>query len=242
MTHRYFSALPIVNEHAVIDGPEAHHMLHVMRAKVGDEVTLFDNSGDEFEALIQQVHRSKVELTIQQRSSVDRELARKLRLAVTLPKGDRQKWLVEKIVELGVTELIPIRTRRSVAQPSDSSIERLSRVVIEAAKQCGRNRLMEIRPAVDIKQFLVACAESEYGCRFICHPSDNGCGVFELADGEDVAALVGPEGGFTEEEVSLALTSGWTPVELGPRILRIETAAIAIASLVALKDKRQNIE
>src|SRR3972149_595754 len=142
MSDRFFSSQPIASEHVTLAGPEAHHLLHVMRAKVGEQVTLFDGSGAEFDAEIARCGRSEVDLRVLERREIDRELAFELVIGVPLPKGDRQKWLVEKLTELGVTELVPLVTERGVAQPTDSALERLERGVIEAAKQCGRNRLM----------------------------------------------------------------------------------------------------
>src|SRR5690348_11231442 len=144
MSERFFSPHPITAGCMMLDGSEAHHLLHVMRAAVGDEVTLFDGTGAEFRATIETLRRADAELRIVERREVDRELPFELVVGVALPKGDRQKWLVEKLTELGVTSLVPLMTERSVAQPNESALERLQRSVIEAAKQCGRNRLMEI--------------------------------------------------------------------------------------------------
>ena len=117
-----------------------------MRATPGTQVTLFDGSGDEFAAAVDRVGRSEVELAILSRESINRELPFALTLGVALPKGDRQKWLVEKAVELGVARIVPLRTQRSVAQPVEQALVRLRRAVIEASKQCGRNRLLQIDP------------------------------------------------------------------------------------------------
>src|SRR6476659_1655951 len=145
MAERFDSPHPITAGCMMLDGAEAHHLLHVMRASAGDEVTLFDDSGAEFKATVETLRRADAELRIIERREIDRELPFELVVGVALPKGDRQKWLVEKLTELGVTSLVPLMTERSVAQPNDSALERLNRSVIEAAKQCGRNRLMEIR-------------------------------------------------------------------------------------------------
>src|SRR5262245_53662296 len=147
MSERFFIAAPITDEQAILDGPEAHHLAHVMRAQAGQTVTLFDGSGYEFVAEIKAISKREVQLTIVERREANRESPVKLTLAVALPKGERQRWLIEKAVELGVTGLIPVQTERGVAQPSETALERLRRGVIEASKQCGRNRLMEIHPA-----------------------------------------------------------------------------------------------
>ena len=125
MSDRFFSRQPITSEYVTLDGPEAHHLLHVMRAKVGQHVMLFDGDGAEFNAEIVKCGRADVELRIESRRDVDRELPFELVVGVSLPKGDRQKWLVEKLTELGVTQLVPLETERGVAQPIDSALERL---------------------------------------------------------------------------------------------------------------------
>ncbi|MEO8496758.1 MAG: RsmE family RNA methyltransferase, partial [Planctomycetota bacterium] len=135
MSRRFFVDLPIADEAAVLTGQEAQHLSKVMRAKVGDELILFDGSGAEFTARVAKIGRSEVDLSIIERCEVDRELPFRLVIGVALPKGDRQRWLVEKLVELGVAELVPLVTIRSVAQPSGNALERLQRAVVEASKQ-----------------------------------------------------------------------------------------------------------
>src|SRR4030095_7741023 len=130
MADRYFVEPPITGDHAQLVGPEAHHLAHVMRAQSGHRVTLFDGSGSEFAARVKKVGRSAVELTIESRKQVDRELSVRVTIAVALPKGERQRWLVEKLTELGVFRLVPLITDRAVAQPGESALARLRRGVI----------------------------------------------------------------------------------------------------------------
>ena len=118
MSDRFFSSQPITTERVTLDGPEAHHLLHVMRAVAGVPLTLFDDSGAEFAAIVETVRRSEVIVRIVERRDVNRELPFDLTVGVALPKGDRQKWLVEKLTELGVTTLVPLITERCVAQPA----------------------------------------------------------------------------------------------------------------------------
>ena len=118
---RYFVETPIGKTGAVLAGPEAHHLIHVMRAKPGVRVVLFDGSGAKFAGEVKRVGRAEVELAIHAREEIDRELPIELTLGVACPKGDRQKWLVEKAVELGVTRLVPLATAQSVAQPVEQA-------------------------------------------------------------------------------------------------------------------------
>lgn len=218
----------------VLGGSEAHHLLHVMRAKPGVEVVLFDGRGAEFLARVEETGRNSVELEIVQRQEADRELPFLLTLGVCLPKGDRQKWLVEKTVELGLTRLVPLVTERSVAQPVDTALERLRRGIVEASKQCGRNRLMEIGTPQRWADFVHA-ADADAG-RWLAHPSgDVGSWPHRPSTGlcGDVCLAVGPEGGFTEDELALAAEAGWQRIALGPRILRVETAAVLMVGLAA---------
>jgi len=228
---RYFSALPIQGSLVKLDGDEAHHLARVMRAKPGEAITLFDGTGVEFQATIEAVSSKQVELRIESQREVDRELPRRLTLAVALPKGDRQRYLVEKLVELGVARLVPLETRRGVAKPTESAVERLRRAVIEASKQCGRNRLMEIAEGTDWRAF--APLSAEQGQRFLAHPAAEGAPPTPLPATGDVIVAIGPEGGFDDDEVRLALEHGWLPLDLGPRILRVETAAALVAALAS---------
>jgi 16S rRNA (uracil1498-N3)-methyltransferase len=225
MSARFFSDVPLKLGAITLSGPEAHHLLHVMRAAVGAELTLFDGRGSEFPARITRLGRNDVECEVLTEMPVDRERATPLTLAVALPKGDRQKVLVEKLTELGVTRLVPLLTERSVADKSAGGLEKLRRLVIEASKQCGRNRLMEITQPLAWAEYVASAAAP---LRVIAHPA--GDSSEQPPPSVESIAAIGPEGGFSDSEVELAVKSGWQRVSLGPRILRIETAAIALAA------------
>jgi 16S rRNA (uracil1498-N3)-methyltransferase len=256
MPDRYFVQPPITGEQVSLTGAEAHHLINVMRARQGAKVILFDGSGLEFLARVEQLGRNEVGLTVLGREEVDRELPLVLTLGVALPKGDRQKWLVEKAVELGVGRVIPLKTQRAVAQPVQQAVDRLRRSVIEASKQCGRNRLMEIAEPLEFSDYIDATRHQPYcllahphaphtkknlphgedavvGC--VKHTDEMVHFMHPTEDGElpsEAFLAVGPEGGFTNEEVDLAAKAGWHIVDLGPRILRIETAAVLLAAMV----------
>jgi 16S rRNA (uracil1498-N3)-methyltransferase len=234
MSDRFYSSRPIAGEQVVLDGQEAHHLLHVMRAAAGERVTLFDGSGAEFETEIVRCGRSDVELRVLARREVDRELSGELVMGVSLPKGDRQKWLVEKLTELGVTELVPLVTERGVAQPTDAALARLERSAIEAAKQCGRNRLMRLAKPQAVGIWVRAELDGVITRRWIAHPDGAALAVGELSAARPTWIAVGPEGGFTDAEIAAANAAGWQSVDLGSRILRVETAAVALAAVVAL--------
>lgn len=243
---RFFHSSLIDQDCVALDGAEAHHLIHVLRAKPGLEVTLFDGSGAEFLARVERVDRSAVRLAVLERRPVDRELSVQITLGVAMPKGDRQRWLVEKMTELGVACLTPLITERAVAQPSGEALRRFERTVIEASKQCGRNRLMQIAAPLRWRDFVAGAGgrgleasrekhepltPPDSMARFFAHPG----GAAAMADianklrgvGEIVLA-VGPEGGFTDAEARQALDAGWRAIDLGTRILRVETAALAM--------------
>jgi 16S rRNA (uracil1498-N3)-methyltransferase len=223
MSQRFYCDTPIGASHARLAGGEAHHLIHVMRATPGDRVVLFDGSGAEFDAAVASIARSAVELEILARREVDREARIPLTLAVPLPKGDRARWLIEKSVELGVARIIPLITSRSTAGKERGS-EKLERFVIEASKQCGRNRLMEIALPIRFDELLSLPLPD--AVRWIAHPA----GEPPTIVAGPVCAAIGPEGGFSDEEVQQAQAAGWRLAGLGPRILRVETAALAVAA------------
>jgi len=252
MSERFFVDRPFENDRVTLAGSEAHHLIHVMRARLGTQVHLFDGSGDEFLASVEAIERSHVVLAVVQRRHVDRELTTPLTLAVALPKGDRSRWLVEKAVELGVTCLVPLETARTVTRASAGLVRRLERTVIEASKQCGRNRLMDITATQRWSDFLVAGpsdARSDGG--YLAHPDASPRGQVDrrpaapgarrrppIRSGNGLCVAVGPEGGWVPEEIECARKVGWTLVDLGPRILRTETAAVAlVARLVTRLDR-----
>jgi 16S rRNA (uracil1498-N3)-methyltransferase len=230
MSERFFVEQPITGSTAELVDAEAQHLVKVMRAAVGDEVVLFDGSGAEFTAKVTRLSKSVVLLEILDRREISREPRVELTLAVALPKGERQKWLVEKLTELGAARLVPLITERGVAQPVDAAIARLSRAVIEASKQCERNRLMEIAPPREALEYFAADVR---GTKLIAEPGGEQLGSL-AQDVTQLVVAIGPEGGFTPTELKAAMENGWRPVSLGRSILRIETAAIAVAAWLGL--------
>jgi len=228
MSQRFYVDAAVVDSVVEMQGQEFQHLTKVMRAAPGDACILFDGSGAEFTAIVKTVERRKATLQVVSKQEVSRESPVVLTLAVALPKGDRQKVLVEKAVELGVARLIPLQTERSVAK-AGTAVERLRRGVIEASKQCGRNRLMQISDPQTFQQMLQKTATTP--TKLLAHPQ--GDGLIEAIGSlplKGVIAAVGPEGGFSNEEAAEASEAGWKLIGLGPRILRIETAAMLLAA------------
>jgi 16S rRNA (uracil1498-N3)-methyltransferase len=227
MADRFYVNRALAPGPVEVEGPEARHLAVVCRLRPGDAVCLFNGDGRQYPAEVRQVHRRSVALEVRAVEAPRREHPFRLEMAVPIPKGDRAQFLVEKLTELGVASCTPLQTERSVVHPRETKLGKLQRYVIEASKQCGRNVLMEIGPLTEWTTFLRR--EDLRGRKVLAHPGGT-AGLRDVA-ATDLVAAVGPEGGFTGEEVELARAAGWEVMGLGPRILRVETAAMVLAAL-----------
>jgi 16S rRNA (uracil1498-N3)-methyltransferase len=227
---RFFCPDPPESGRIVLAGDEAHHLARVRRLGPEARVEVFDGSSpDAWPAAVREVGQRSVTLEVLGDPVPGREPGRHVTLAVAAPKGERLDWLVEKAVEVGVGVLIPLHSARSVVDPRPAKLERLRRTVIEASKQCGRNRLMAIWEAAS---FAECVRMFETAARLFAHPGGRAPRDWPLgAPGTPIAILVGPEGGFTEAEAAAAIAEGWIAAGLGPTILRVETAAVVAAAL-----------
>jgi 16S rRNA (uracil1498-N3)-methyltransferase len=230
MNERFYVNSPLASGPFMLQGPEAHHLATVRRLRVEDRVCLFNGDGREYPAEVRSVRRRDVELHVGPAACPQREIGLRLEVAAPVPKGDRAQFLLEKLTELGATAFVPLRTGRSVIEPSEAKLEKLNRYVIEASKQCGRNVLLHVQP---LTEWEIYCRSASLpAVRVVAHPGGSPPSTNpNLARGTDVALAVGPEGGLTDEEVNLAVAAGWQVVDLGPRILRVETAALVLAVL-----------
>ncbi len=228
MADRFYVNCPLSPGPVELDGPEAHHLATVCRLRRGDRVCLFNGDGREYPAEVTAATRRSVALEVLGVESPARELGFRLEVAAPLPKGDRAQFLVEKLTELGATHFVPLVTARSVVEPREAKLEKLERYVVEASKQCGRNVLMQVEPPAEWDEY---CRRPDLpALRVLAHPG--GTRVEVPVERVGVAAAVGPEGGFTDEEVEAARAAGWQVVGLGPRVLRVETAALLLAGLL----------
>ncbi|MFM8953650.1 MAG: RsmE family RNA methyltransferase [Planctomycetaceae bacterium] len=232
MSERFFIPGPPQDGRVILAGDEARHLVRVLRGRVGDDVVVFSGEGVEWPARISRLGRDEAELETGPARHDPPLVSPSLSIAVALPKGERQKWLVEKLTELGVAQLIPLETERGVAEATPAACERLKRGVIEACKQCGRNRLMAIG---EPRSVATALADMPPDSRVvIADPGGISLDPRGLAaNATSLLAIVGPEGGFTAAEIAAAEQAGAIRVGLGPHILRIETAAIALAARLA---------
>jgi 16S rRNA (uracil1498-N3)-methyltransferase len=205
-------------------GDEAHHLSRVSRFRIGDVVEVFDGRGLATRSEVVVIEPRSIELVI---LSVlpERTTSLNLTLATAVPKGERFDWLIEKATELGVETLIPIVTDRSVVQPGPPKLDRLRRSVIEACKQCRRDRLMTIDSPVDWARVVEAVSSH---VRLLADPDGSSPAAWpKIESGSAVTLAVGPEGGFAPAEREAAIQSGWVPIALGVNTLRIETAGLA---------------
>jgi 16S rRNA (uracil1498-N3)-methyltransferase len=215
----------------------AHHVTHVLRLRPGATVKVFDGQGCEHEAILLKVRRSQVMVEVGQGVVSIPEPSFAITLAQGIPRGDRMDLILQKAVELGVSTMQPLWTERSQSRASGERMEKRMRhwqgVVISACEQCGRATLPTLEAPLEYRSWL-SCGH-RYDCRFLLDPEARQSLGDIQPPGNSIVLLVGPEGGISAEETTLAAAAGFTPVRLGPRILRTETAALAmLASLQAL--------
>ena len=227
MSERFFLDVPPRAGRAELSGDEARHLARVLRAKVGDTVSVFDGQGRTWPARIATLGRDRVGLELGAPIEASPS-SRTLTLAVALPKGERQKWMVEKLTEHGCMRLVPLVTTRGVAEATPGAVQRLTRSSIEACKQCGRTTLLEIASPLTIAEVL--SQRDAATLALVADPEGEPLGALLAGHAGAILTLVGPEGGFTAEELATAAAAGCRRVSLGPHVLRVETAAIALAA------------
>ena len=245
MTRRRFyaprSAFTPNDKAVMLSAEESRHLRDVLRLQRGDEVYVFDGEGREYRCLIAEIGRSSVKLDlIEQVEPARPESPLSLTLAVALLKGEKFDLVVQKAVELGVTRVVSVVTARADvrirnADDAKRKAERWQRIALESAKQCRRARLMEI-DAPDTFESLITRPKRDDELRLMFAERD-GVSLTELAASlharpVQVIALVGSEGGWTDDEIAQARARHWQILTLGGRTLRAETAAIAIAALL----------
>ncbi|QDT25162.1 RsmE family RNA methyltransferase [Gimesia panareensis] len=237
MAHRFFYEGSFDDDLLPLEGSEAHHLLHVLRLKEGDQVLLFNGTGVEVEGKIEKTGRKSVEIRVISRRESGDEKQVPLILATAVPKGDRFRWLVEKAAELGVTKLVPLITERSSVDPGENKLKKLQQTIVSAAKQSGQIRLMELAPVQQLGDFFKEIGESGVQL-LIADPQGVEWSQLNQSNPNSSAAgtviLVGPEGGFSPEEVQAAQDAGAEAVKINAGILRIETAALLMAGLMRL--------
>jgi len=238
MTSRFFCPKPLApNGLAELPHAAAHHALRVLRLGIGDAVVLFNGEGGEYPGRIAEAGRA-VRVKLGDWRDVGRESPLDMTLAQALPSGDRMDFVVQKAVELGVARIQPLLAARSVVRLAGERaarrVEHWRQVAASACEQCGRNRVPEIAPILDLRQWLGQLPQDNEMQRLLLSPEGGGR-LRELAGARRFLILVGPEGGLAEEEAAAARLAGFADLWLGPRVLRTETAGpAALAALGAL--------
>jgi len=245
MQRRRFYAPPdsISREVALLSREESHHLTRVLRLKPGDEVFVFDGCGREYRCEFLKVEQARAKLLVVDQLADVVESPHSVRLGQALAKGEKFDFIVQKATELGVSSIVPLITDHADVKlaevRSEKKLERWRRISLEALKQCGRRTLVDIEPPIAVGKFL------ERPARDIDGPTASSVIVFSekgglliadalrgMTSGSRLTALIGPEGGWSEDEFSLFAATGVRAVTLGPRTLRTETAAIAAITLI----------
>jgi 16S rRNA (uracil1498-N3)-methyltransferase len=213
-----------------LSAEETRHLRDVLRLGEGEIVNVFDGEGREFSCRIETIKRHETLLEIVEEIKPSAPVSNlNLTLAVALLKGEKFDLVVQKSVELGVAKFVPLATKRTDVKPKDAGKKhaRWQKIALEAAKQCGRADLMKIEKPLVFEQFLASASGTK-----ILFAERGGEAFEQIKAGKKITAVIGPEGGWDDSEIEVAKIKGFQIVTLKGRILRAETAAISIASIL----------
>lgn len=222
-----------------IEGTDVNHMKNVLRMKAGEKAEVSDGQGAEYLCEVDRYEEEYVFLRIISAGRGEAELPSRIFLFQGLPKGDKMELIIQKAVELGVYQIIPTSTKRAVvkldAKKAGKKTERWNAIALSAAKQSGRSRIPQVMPVLSFREALEQARELDV----VMIPYEQAEGmektkkiISAVRPGQDVGIFIGPEGGFEEDEVEKAIRSGAYSITLGKRILRTETAGLAILSIL----------
>ncbi len=237
-THRvHIPQTPVVGESVELTGESCRYLHQVLRVKPGDSLFVFAGDGDEYTAVVEVCNKQRVNIGIDAMCKhSDTEPGLRIHLGQALARGDRMDYAIQKAVELGVGQLTPLGTRRAVVklstQRAERRVEHWQAVAVHASEQCGRTRIVTVNPPAALEQW-VANVDTDLK---VCLDPRGDCDFSDIElHGSDVALLIGPEGGFTAEELASAQQASFHRVRLGPRILRAETATVAGLTALQLR-------
>lgn len=237
--HRFFVAPEQIKDGRIaITGPDVKHILKVLRLGTGDTITVMDGRGKSYEAVIEILRRGEVVCCIVKELLSPEGPPIRVILVQGLPKGDKMDFIIQKGTELGLSRVIPLICQRSVVKLERDSInrkrERWQRIAYEAARQCSRPDIPEVDEPKDWE--LVLTSLPEKATALIPWEEENTLSLKDILHrnnaSEEIYVFIGPEGGFTQEEIGRARLRGVRPVTLGPRILRTETAGMAVLTMI----------
>lgn len=216
----------------------AHHVTHVLRLRVGDELGVFDGTGQEYRLRLSRVSPAQVQGERVALLATATSRPTPFILGQAVPKGPKMDLIIEKCSELGLTTLVPLYTERTVVREAPERLAgrlaRWQRIAAAAARQCGRRTLLDVQPPMALGDFCTGYRTAPM--KLVCWEEEHCHGIRQVlarhTDQSPIVALIGPEGGLTGQEVEMARTHGFTTVSLGPRLLRTETAAIVLTCIV----------
>jgi 16S rRNA (uracil1498-N3)-methyltransferase len=226
-------------ESIFITGSDVNHIKNVLRMKKGEHILISDGNDREYECEIISLESEAIEAKILDVFGSAAELPTKITLFQGLPKSDKMELIVQKAVELGVYEVVPVVTKRAVvkldAKKANKKVERWNTIALSAAKQAKRGRIPEVKPVMTLKEAFSYC--QEFDSSIIPYEDAKGIGhsrqvVKNLKGKGHIGIFIGPEGGFEEAEIEAAMEQGILPITLGKRILRTETAGMAVLSIL----------
>ena len=239
MQHFFVSPEQVREEKIYVEGSDVNHMKNVLRMKTGEELTIGDGDGGLDLGVVESYEEDMAVLKILEKKKDESELPSKIYLFQGLPKQDKMELIVQKAVELGVYQVIPVATKRAVvkldAKKAKKKVERWQQIAVSAAKQAGRGIIPAVGEVCTYAQAL-KCAE-ELDVVLIPYELAEGMEetkqiIAEIRPGQSVGIFIGPEGGFEKEEVEQAVKAGAEPLTLGKRILRTETAGLTMLSVL----------
>ena len=221
-----------------IVGEDVNHMKNVLRASVGSQVTLCDGEGFDYLGTITQIEKNKILVSYEDKIACDTEPQYAITLYQGVAKGERMDQLIQKCVELGITRIVPVLCNRTVVKfhsekDAVSKVERWQKIAGEAAKQCNRGVIPEVCMPVGFSEAIAQAKDTPIKLIPYEEEKENTIKQFisSLEKPDETAYFIGPEGGFAPEEVALACDNGFTPITLGKRILRTETAGPAVLAI-----------
>lgn len=239
MPHRYFTT-EITENTAFLRGADVHHLAHVMRARMGERVTLCDGRGTDYTCAVRAFAPDAVELEILSSMRNVSEANVLVTLYIGYPKQDKLETVIQKAVELGAVRIVPFFSRYCVAAPKkeEQKNERCRRIALEAAKQSGRGVIPEVCMPLAFPAMLADAAQND--AALFCYEAGGEPLHSRLGDAKRIGVITGSEGGFSPEEADAARAAGCAAISLGPRILRCETAPVAaLAAIMTLTGNLQ---
>lgn len=230
----------------VITGQDVNHIRNVLRMKIDDEIIICNGQGKDFYCIINQISSNEVIADIMSEQDTDAELQTKIYLFQGLPKKDKMELIIQKAVELGVYEIIPVVTKRSIVKLDEKKkelkkLERWQSISTSAAKQSGRGIIPRVSEVMTYKEAIDFAGKLEYNVIPYekAEDIDKTRDIVKSAKGkQSLGIFIGPEGGFEESEIDMAFNRDIKPVTLGRRILRTETAGLAILSIIMFELER----